>query len=270
MSIPPSAARPTLPSPSAAPATSQGGRQPLRAIPKEFRQPSKPSAPAHEEGFAQHLNEAIALNRSRRDVYERLSGGSTRSLSNRLILLEQLTLPAAHALDLWGKRFQKAGIPILQADFVSMQDVRSPFAPPRWRGEATDAQAKDLQGQIDAYRDTLGKALSQNDFAGIAEASYRLLETLDATEKTTRMHWAMTKHLVESLGLAAMNALDHAARSNGETETLSRSFIRFQSLGLLGSVSLDRKAQAFHRQGIGIVVNDVPPIPFAERWQALR
>jgi len=270
MSIPPSAARPTLPSPSATPATSQGGGQRLRAIPTELRQPAKPSTPTHEEGFAEHLNEAIALNRSRRDVYDRLSGGGTRSLSNRLILLEQLTLPVAHALDLWGKRFQKAGIPVLKADFVSMQDVRSPFAPPRWRGVATDAQAKDLQEQLDAYRDTIGKALSQNDFAGIAEASYQLLETLDTTEKTTRMHWAMTKHLVESLGLAAMNALDYAARSNGETQTLSRTFIRFQGLGLLGSVDIDRKAQAFHQRGIGIVVNDVPPIPFAERWKALR
>ena len=80
----------------------------------------------------------------------------------------------------------------------------------------------------------------------------------------------MTKHLVESLGLAAMNALDYAERSGGETLKLSRTFIRFQGLGLLGSVGIDRKAQAFHQQGIGIVVNDVPPIPFAERWKARR
>lgn len=270
MSIPPSAARPHLPSPSASPATSQGARQPLRAIPTELRQDAKPSAPAHEEGFAQHLNEAIALNRSRRDVYDRLSGGGSRSLSNRLILLEQLTLPAAHALDLWAKRFQKAGIPVLQADFVTMQGVRSPFAPPRWRGAASDAEAKALESRLDAYRDTIGAALARNDFAGIAEASYTMLETLDATEKATRTHWAMTKHLVESLGLAAMNALTYAEQSNGETLKLSRTFIRFQGLGLLGSVGLDRKAQALHQKGIGIVVNDVPHIPFAERWKALR
>lgn len=268
MSIKPSAGRPYLPPSSSS--TFQGARQPLRAIPAEARQQAQASAPPLEEGFAQHLKEAIALNRSRRDVYDRLSGGGSRALSNKLIMLENLTLPGAHALDLWAKRFQKQGIPVMQADFVSMQDVRSPFAPPRWRGAASDQDAAEVEGWLKTYRDTLRQAVGKNDFTAIAEASYGLLERLEGTEQAKQTHWAMTKHLIESLGLAAMNAIDHAARSDGETLTLSRTFLRFQSLGLLGSVKLDRQAQSFHQKGIGIVVNDVPHIPFADRWKALQ
>lgn len=264
MSIKPTAARPYVPATLSA--ASQGARQPLRAIPAEVH---PQAAPPLEEGFAQHLKDAIALNRSRRDVYDRLSGGESRALSNRVILLEQLTLPAAHALDLWAKRYQKQGIPVMQEDFVPMQDVRSPFAPPRFRGVASASEAAAVDARLDAYRKTLSQALNRNDFTAIAEASYALLEALEATETETRTHWAMTKHLVESLGLAAMNAIGHAERSGGETQRLSRTLIRFQSLGLMGSVSIDRKAQAFHQRGIGIVVNDVPSIPFAERWKAL-
>ncbi|MNR88742.1 hypothetical protein D3C72_196920 [compost metagenome] len=268
MTIKPSAGRPYLPSRSST--SSQGARQPLRAVPAEVRQETKPSSPPLEDGFAQHLKDAIALNRSRRDVYDRLSGGGTRSLSNQLIMLENLTLPAAYALDLWAKRFQKQGIPVMQEDFVSMQDVRSPFAPPRWRGVASDQDAAEVEGWLKTYRETIRQAVGKNDFAAIAEASHGLLERLEATEQAKQTHWAMTKHLIESLGLAAMNAIDHAARSDGETLTLSRTFLRFQSLGLMGSVSVDRKAQTFHQKGIGILVNDVPLIPFAERWEARR
>ena len=268
MTIKPSAGRPYFPS---RPSTSsEGARQPLRAIPAEARQEAKPSAPPLEEGFAQHLKDAMALNRSRRDVYDRLSGGGTRSLSNKLIMLETLTLPAAYALDLWAKRFQKQGIPMMQVDFVSMQDVRSPFAPPRWRGVASDKDAAEVEGWLKAYRHTIGQVVGKNDFAAIAEASHELLKRLEATEQAKQTNWAMTKHLIESLGLAAMNAIDHAARSDGETLTLSRTFLRFQSLGLMGSVSVDRKAQTFHQKGIGIVVNDMPVIPFVERWEARR
>ena len=268
MTIKPSAARPYLPTRSST--SSQGAGQPLRAIPTELRQSAQPSSSSLEGGFAQHLKEALALNRTRRDVYDRLSGGGTRALSNKLIMLENLTLPAAYALDLWAKRFQKQGIPMMQEDFVSMQGVRSPFAPPRWRGVASDQDAAEVEGWLKAYRDTIHQAVGKNDFAAIAEASYVLLERLEATEQAKQTHWAMSKHLIESLGLAAMNAIDYAARSDGETLKLSRTFLRFQSLGLLGTVSVDRKAQTFHQQGIGIVVNDMPMIPFVERWKALR
>ncbi len=258
-------ARPIIQPPPVRHAASQGAP---RIEPSEARQAERLVAPPDEEGFAGHLEAAIRNNRARRDVYDRLSGGATRSLSNQLIALERLTLPAAHALDLWAKGFQDQGIPVLQDDFVSMRNVRSPFAPPRWRGVSSAQEASKVETWLADYRKTIRNALGDDDFTGIAEASYALLKRLEATETGSQTHWAMSKHLVESLGLAAMNAIDHAEQSHGETTRLSRTFIRFQSLGLLGSASIDRKAQSFHQKGIGIVVNDVPHIPFAERWES--
>jgi hypothetical protein len=224
--------------------------------------------PSPAEGFRDHLQAALQLNRSRRDVYDRLSGGRTRSLSNALINLELLSLPPAMLMDAWAKRFQERGIPIIQGDFVSMEEVRSPFAPPRWRGVASDAEAEQVQAWLDAYRKELGKALDDNDFEGLAQATHSLLGRLEQAEHEHQTHWAMTKHLIESLGLATMNAIDYSDASGGETRRLSRAFIRLQSMGLLGSVALDRKAQDLHRQGFGILVNDIPDIPFARLWEA--
>jgi hypothetical protein len=265
MPVSPQAGRPIIQPSPVRHAASQGAP---RVSPSEARQAERQVAPPDEEGFAGHLKAAIQLNRTRRDVYDRLSGGATRSLSNQLIALEQLTLPAAHALDLWASRFQDQGIAVLKDDFVSMQSVRSPFAPPRWRGVASDQEASKVETWLSDYRKTIRSALGDDDFAAIAEASDDLLKRLEATETGCQTHWAMSKHMVESLGLAAMNAIDHAEKSGGETLRFSRKFIRFQSLGLLGSVRIDRKAQIFHQKGIGIVVNDIPHIPFAERWES--
>lgn len=226
------------------------------------------SDPPPVEGFREHLQAAIQLNRSRREIYDRYSGGRTRAFSNTLIGLELLSLPPAMLLDAWAKRFQERGIPIIQGDFVSMTAVRSPFAPPRWRGVANDAEAEQVQAWLAAYRKELGAALDGDDFEGLARSTHDLLGRLERTEREHRTHWAMTKHLIESLGMAAMNAGDYADASNGETRRLSRAFIRLQSMGLLGSVALDRKAQDLHRQGIGILVNDIPDIPFARAWEA--
>jgi hypothetical protein len=237
-------------------------------MPSVARQAERQVAPPDEEGFAGHLKAAIQLNLTRRDVYDRLSGGASRSLSNQLIALERLSLPAAHMLDLWAKRFQDQGIAVLEDDFVSMRNVRSPFTPPRWHGVASEQEASKVETWLSDYRKTIRSALGDDDFAAIAEASYDLLKRIEAAETGSQTHWAMSKHLVESLGLAAMNAVDHAEKSGGETLRFSRTFIRFQSLGLLGSASIDRKAQTFHQKGIGIVVNDIPHIPFAQSWEA--
>jgi hypothetical protein len=268
MPITPRSARPLSPQHPPRPASPLGEAHRLTAIPRDWAQEERTGTTRPEGGFAQHLEEAIQLNRSRRDVYDRLSGGRTRSLSNQLIALEQLTLPFAYVLDRWAARFHARGLPVLKEDFVSMQEVRSPFAPPRWRGVASAPETERIQGWLDGYRKTLGEALGRNDFIAIAQTSHDLLGRLEEAEKEQQVHWAMTKHLVESLGLAALNALDYAERSGGDTLRLSRTFIRFQALGLLGATSVDRKAQGFHRQGIGILVNDIPEIPFASRWKA--
>ncbi|MBM3266572.1 MAG: hypothetical protein FJZ01_02900 [Candidatus Sericytochromatia bacterium] len=80
----------------------------------------------------------------------------------------------------------------------------------------------------------------------------------------------MCRHIVESLGLGAVTAISCAARSDGATVGLSRDLIAIQLLALGGAVDTDTQAQALHARGIGILVNDLPSIPFLERWAAVQ
>lgn len=272
MPIPPPASQAATPAParrgmSPSDEAPRGAPHRLGPRPDALSLTPAPISPAP-EGFRDHLRGALALNRERRDVYDRLSGGKSRALSNTLIALERLSLPAAMLMDAWARPYQERGIPVMHADFVSMTQVRSPFAPPRYRGVAGDSEIETVKGWLADFRKGLGDKLDRGDFTGLARDAHDLLSRLEATERRLGSHFAMSKHLVESLGLAAMNAADYAEQSQGETLRLSRTFIRLQSLALITAVWIDRRAQELHRQGIGILVNDVPDIPFAARWNA--
>ena len=73
----------------------------------------------------------------------------------------------------------------------------------------------------------------------------------------------MVRHLLESIGLAAVNATRFAELSAGRTRCLSRNLLLFEAKGLRTAVTLDRRAQEVHALGFGIIVNDVPSIPFS-------
>jgi hypothetical protein len=74
--------------------------------------------------------------------------------------------------------------------------------------------------------------------------------------------------VLESIGMAACNAIMYAEQSDGRTVLLSKAFLVFQILGLRVSVGIDKKSQACHALGAGIVENDIPGIPFEEAWRA--
>jgi hypothetical protein len=78
----------------------------------------------------------------------------------------------------------------------------------------------------------------------------------------------MSRHIVESIGLGAVNALHYDRQSQGGTLKLSRDLVRLQALSLFSTTFYDRMAQRHQARGVGILVNDVPPIPFRTAWQA--
>jgi hypothetical protein len=54
----------------------------------------------------------------------------------------------------------------------------------------------------------------------------------------------------------------------GEVIPLAKAFLAVQLLPFDQTLPLDLEAQALHARGVGIVVNDVPAIPFAAEWEA--
>ena len=71
----------------------------------------------------------------------------------------------------------------------------------------------------------------------------------------------MTIHLLESLGFAALHAVQYIEQ-DAQVESLCRRLVAIQVLLLTGGIFYDRLAQPCHAQGAGILLNDVPVIPF--------
>ena len=74
----------------------------------------------------------------------------------------------------------------------------------------------------------------------------------------------MLKHILESAAFAAKNAASYTKVENKRLKRLASLFIRTQLLGTILSPRIDRAANKIHRLGFGIVVNDIPKIPFEE------
>lgn len=225
-------------------------------------------APAERGGFVAHLRDAIALNEARRPNYDARTNGASRGLSRRLVLYERVCLPWAWWVDRRARRWNERGVMIVAADFVSMANVRDPAAPPPRSGRATDAQAGALSARLKAFRAAVKRADDAGRFDEVARLSAELLREVEATEARDGCSWAMTRHVVEQVGYAALNALTWRARSGGATDDLARRVVWGLRLGTGACVGLDRRAQACHALGVGVLVNDLPEIPLLVSYEA--
>ena len=213
-------------------------------------------------GFHRHIRDAIRINRQRRPVYGAMAGGPARRASDLLIRTEYLCLPFAAVFDRRARRFNEAGIPIVQDDFVSMEGIRDPHDPPRYTGRAWQGEFAALGGQLNDYKRSLAGRAKALDFDRAAGDTAQMLTAVAERETRCEAHFAMVWHLLESIGLAAVNAIRFAEQSSGETRSLSRDLLLFEARGMRTAVTLDRRAQEVHALGVGIIVNDLPAIPF--------
>jgi hypothetical protein len=215
--------------------------------------------------FHAHLAEAIALNLSRRPLYGRRSGGRSRRLSDLLVLIERASIPVALFFDWRARPFNRRGIPVLEDDFVPMTNVRPFDAPPALRGRSSDADLARLRRLFAGAAADVRAAARGGRFEAAVAVARAILGEIDALERKAGAHLAMSRHIVESIGLAALNAPRWAAMSGGATAPLSAGLIALQCLGVGLAPTIDAMAQSFHALGLGIVVNDVPEIPFLAR-----
>jgi hypothetical protein len=212
-------------------------------------------------GMERHMLEAIALNRERMVSYGTLTDGRSDALFQRLILSERALVPLARVMDLQAAPFVEQGIPVVAADFVSMDGAAAfdtPMEPALPMGDVEAEAARALIRQL--HRDS-GEGLEAT-----VEACAVTLRALDGLERDLGLVFPMSRHLVESLGYTALHGLAHNADSGGETEALVDGLVGLQRLGLrsLDPVGIDRQANTFHQEGIAVLVNELPPIPFEE------
>src|SRR5690606_6367817 len=112
-----------------------------------------------------------------------------------------------------------------------------------------------------AYRREVVRLVDAGRFDEVARVSAALLHEVEASEARDGCSFAMTRHVVEQVGYAALNALTWRAQSQGQTDPMARDLVRKLRIGTNTSASLDRMAQTSHALGAGILVNDVPEIP---------
>lgn len=217
--------------------------------------------------FTKHLQDAIVINTNRKQLYAKMTHGKSRWLSSLLIFFEKLSSWFSPCLDKAAIPFQKRGIPIVAKDFVSMESIKNHRDSPPYQKIATDKTVAKLKRELSVFRNQMTQHLKQDNFQGVAKDSYDLLAKIKAVEAESESHFAMTCHLIESIGLAALNAVEYSKQSHGETNSLSKRLINFQKIALWSCLYVDKLAQKIHRMGIGIIVNDVPHIPFEEQYE---
>lgn len=216
----------------------------------------------HHGPFAEHVVEAININRQRAVYYAGLSQGQTESLSRLYTSLEYAILPVAKIMDRLATKYQKAGIPVLVNDFVSMDGIAPANQPLLRTGALNKTGLKLFKKILSDYRRETFSAAMKKDFAMVKFYAVKGLSDLRHLEKTFNCNLALCIHLIESIGLAARNAAELSRITNGRTDGFYRAFIVLQNAGISGFSRVDVKAQAFHQHGIGIIVNDLPAIPF--------
>lgn len=226
-----------------------------------FRQAAKPVF-SDVKPFSHHVIEAIKVNRERKDYYTERSGGKTRGLTRLYLSLEYSILPIAAIMDSWARKYQKLGFPVLVNDFVSMELISEPSQLLARQGALDKHGLEVFASILSAYNHESSSAARNKDFAMVQFYAIKALSELRQLEKAQNCNLSMSIHLIESVGLAARNAAALSKISKKQTDNFYRAFIVLQNVGLKGFARIDKMAQKFHQEGIGIITNDLPAIPF--------
>lgn len=225
-------------------------------------------APANERPFFKHISDAITVNSERRKIYSGMTGGKSQRLSFALIGFEQCCKIPAIWLDRWARKYWTQDIGILVNDFMPMSAVKGPDCPPLYRGRLSETGQSNLKKLLNRFQKEFMAAAFRKDFLHAAQCSYQTVLAVEQVEKQENCHLAMVRHFLESFGLSALHAIRYAQQSQGETRALSKTFLLVQALPFSTCLWFDLEAQKMHQLGVGILVNDLPAIPFQEEWNA--
>jgi hypothetical protein len=219
------------------------------------------SAYADESCLSNHLLNAMSLNQSRKPLYSKLTGGRSEPVSDQLLLFESVGLVPAFYYDFLASPFQKAGIPILCQELISMGTVRNFSASDALGTNALSAESFEAidSGAIEAE---IRGAYRAGGFEAVAGATEARLQKLQSVPQ----YHCLIRHFLSSILRTANLAPLHESQANAvgygqSPEALSWSFIELQLLGLDELEEIDELAAPIQAQGVPILCQDVPVIP---------
>jgi len=208
-----------------------------------------------------HLAHAVAVNLWRAPRYAWMSRGRSIPASVLLVSSELALLPSLFLMDVWALGPQSKGVPVLARDLMPMAPLPEPGPAMRPRMSSRKGRA-DVRDVLDAY---LASTSRGGELVSLGERIARtrgLLSVLRALEHAQGCHWAMHLHLVESLGLALEHLAGDLEQNKHEAKPIVEAYEWMHRRALKTAWVLDVAAQWAHASGAGILVRDVPPIPF--------
>ncbi len=218
--------------------------------------------------FYGHLSDAIAQNQDRKAYYAMVTDGESKNVSDDLINSERILLPVALLVDIQARKITKNDESIVCENFVHMDSVAEKESPPIYGNIANESITYALQEDLENTTTKIIDYGKKRDFNMVSEVAYDFLLHVENIERETQSSFCMTKHAIESIGYAALHAEQFPQDRYGKSGDVYQSVIDAQAMGLSTHVlSLDKNAQKIHRLNAGIVCNDVPHIPFKEKYQ---
>lgn len=206
--------------------------------------------------FEAHLRAAIRLNWRRAPRYAACSDGASRQVSWMLIASELVLLPAATWFDRRAAPFERAGVPVLDAVFESMDTVPSLCNPP---GPPPPGAVPTFP--VVRTGRQLREAFSADGFAGAAAVLTRCLARLDASSAPH----CMVRHVLESARrictVAPPLAALSAQRRLPSPERMHAHLLRLHLWSVAAAAYLDRRAYPLQVQGVPVLQCDLPAIP---------
>jgi len=217
----------------------------------------KASATSQKNCFVKHIKDAISINRKRRPLYENLTDGKSKKISNELILMEKLIYPMAYVFDKRARKYQKKGIAILCNDLVDMSEI-SEFS-----NEIifpSDRYEKIKRSSVKEMKEDMKDIYHLEGWEGLAKYTGLLLHDLNKSKSYN----CLLRHFIESINRTAHLAPNYIDKANRlglkSPKKLLWDYTKFQIFGLSWGISIDSKASKIQSQGVPILCQDVPAI----------
>ena len=113
-----------------------------------------------------------------------------------------------------------------------MSRIKKFGTPLKFKGRLPKGDFKDLQYQMKNYASTVSQLLAENNFSMVAAHTHHMLTQVEAMERFHCALLPMSRHILESIGFASLNALKYEDQSQKRTNRLCRWMIQFQISGL--------------------------------------
>lgn len=209
--------------------------------------------------LGEHIEEAIVLNKQRKTAYMQLSQGRSQKVSEALLWMERKLTVAAPFADAWAAPFQAKGIPILCRDFISMSETPAFKAQ---NPEGPDSFHNYRRPDVNGIKARLLELYKSKSYQGMAEYADSQIQELDRVPRYN----CMVKHMLESVRrMAALTPVYMQMAQELDMmspELLSRTVLRSHVLLLEESANIDELAAPLQAEGLPIVCQDVPYIPW--------